>query len=51
MEDAQEGGGCKGRWRNRIFIVRSFGASGHGSKSAWPQIAICQKSEVPAPRL
>jgi hypothetical protein len=40
-EDAQADGGCKGRYRSRIFIVRSFGASAHGSTSAWPQIAIC----------
>jgi hypothetical protein len=39
MEDAQDDGACKGRYRSRIFIVRSFGASARGSTSSWPQIA------------
>jgi hypothetical protein len=49
MEDAQDDGACKGRYGSRIFIARSFGGSGHGSTSAWPQIAICPNSAAPAP--
>src|SRR5205807_8206457 len=50
MEGAPDDGACKERCRSRIFIVRSFGGSARGSRSAWPQIAICPNSEAPAPR-
>jgi hypothetical protein len=49
MEDAQDDGACKGRYRSRIFIVQSFEASAKSSKSAWPQIAIYPNSAAPAP--
>jgi len=49
MEDAQDDGASKERYGSRIFIVRSFGASAHGSTSAWPQIAIYLNSVAPAP--
>jgi len=49
MEDAQGDGACKEGFDSRIFIVRSSGASAHGSTSAWPQIAICRNSAAPAP--
>lgn len=34
---------------DRILIVRSFGGSARGSKSALPPIAICPNSDAPAP--
>ncbi len=40
-EDVPGDGVCKARFLSLIFIVRSFGANVHGSRSAWPQIAIC----------
>jgi len=49
MEDAQDDGACKGRYRSRIFIARSFEASAKSSKFAWRRIAICPNSEAPAP--
>jgi hypothetical protein len=49
MEDAQDDGACKGRYRSRIFIVQSFEASAKSSKSTWPQIAIYPNSAALAP--
>ena len=49
MGDVPDDGVYKGRYHSRIFIVRSFEASGHASRSAWPRIAICLKSAAPAP--
>jgi hypothetical protein len=48
MVDALDAAACKARYPSRIFIVRLFGESAHGSKSAWPQIAISPNSAVPA---
>ena len=39
--DVPDGGACKAHCYSLILIVRSFGASAHDSRSAWPQIAIC----------
>ena len=37
----RDGGACRAHRWSLILIVRSFETSAHGSKSAWPQIAIC----------
>ncbi len=48
MADVLDDDACKGRYSSRIFIVRLFAASDHGSRSAWPRIAICPSLAAPA---
>ena len=48
MEDVRDVDACRAHCPNRIFIVQLFAGSGQSSKSAWPQIATCPKSEVRA---